>query len=56
MLLEGVDVTYDVVGEGAILVRGAELGGTGGRIMLEERRRAEAEAAATQVPVAVVEQ
>lgn len=56
VLLEGVDVTYDVVGEGTILVRGAELGGTGGRIMLEERRRAEAEAAATQAPVAVLEQ
>lgn len=56
VLLEGVDVTYDVVGEGTILVRGAELGGTGGRIMLEERRRVEAEAAAAQPPVAVVEQ
>ena len=35
VLLEGVDVSYDVEGEpGAVVVRGAVLGGTGGRVMM----------------------
>lgn len=34
VLLEGVDVSYNVVGDGVVELRGAELGGTGGRVMM----------------------
>ena len=50
VLLEGVDVSYDVEGEpGAVVVRGAVLGGTGGRVMMSrsEEKSQEGEETAT---------
>lgn len=49
VILEGVDVMYNVVGDNEIVVVGAELGGSGGRVMLAQ---AEAHAPAAAVATA----
>jgi hypothetical protein len=34
VILEGVDVMYDMTNDSVVKVLGAELGGTGGRVLL----------------------
>ena len=37
VILEGCDVSYDIAEGGRVIIRGAILGGTGGRVMIADK-------------------